>query len=123
MLAAMQLDYLIFDFTDEEMGCGSFDAMASVLPARLPALVGEIEAVLRWAHHEFGAPSASADEGEWDFELQGTDAADQPLEIAYDAGSGHVVFASPSGDGPATLTLTIGGSRVFCDGFRHAFDS
>jgi hypothetical protein len=117
----MQLDYLLFDFTDEESGRASFDAMASVFPDRLPALVGEIEAVLRWAHGEFGAPSASADEGEWDFDLHGTVGADLPLDIAYDARSGRVALARPHGDGRTTLTLTIGGSRVFCDSFSMAF--
>ena len=49
----MELDYLLFDATDEETGSWSFDAMASVAPARLPALLREIEAVLAWAWREW----------------------------------------------------------------------
>jgi len=38
--------YLDFDFSDEDSGRGSFDAMASVVPSRLPALLAVISAVL-----------------------------------------------------------------------------
>ena len=112
------LDYLLFDFSDEEGGAGSFDAMASVLPDRLPALVGEIEAVLRWAHREFGAPSA--DEGDWDFELQATCEPDTPLQANYQASSGRLLL-SPEGHARTTLSLTLGGSHSFCEAFRQAF--
>ena len=40
------LQYLDFDFSEDEHGLGSFDAMASVLPAQLPALQAEIARVL-----------------------------------------------------------------------------
>ena len=114
----MPLDYLLFDFSDEEGGAGSFDAMASVLPDRLPALVTEIEAVLLWAHREFGAPSA--DEGDWDFELQASCEPDTPLDAVYDAASGRFSL-SPDCDARMTLSLTLSGSRSFCEAFRHAF--
>ena len=114
----MPLDYLLFDFSDEEGGSGSFDAMASVLPDRLPALAGEIEAVLRWAHREFAAPSA--DEGDWDFELQATCEPGTPLDAAYDAASGRLSL-SPYCEGRATLSLTLSGSRAFCEAFLRAF--
>lgn len=42
-----ELHYLDFDFSDEDSGRGRFDAMASVLPDRLPALLAEIAAVLQ----------------------------------------------------------------------------
>ncbi len=114
----MPLDYLLFDFSDEEGGAGSFDAMVSVLPDRLPALIGEIEAVLRWAHREFGAPSD--DEGDWDFELQATCEPDTPLHAAYEAASGRLSL-SPEGDARTTLSLTLSGSNSFCEAFRQAF--
>ena len=112
------LDYLLFDFSDEEGGAGSFDAMASVLPDRLPALICEIETVLRWAHRAFGAPSA--DEGDWDFELQATCAPDAPLNAVYDAACGRLSL-SPDCDARTTLSLTLSGSHAFCQAFRHAF--
>lgn len=114
----MPLEYLLFDFSDEEGGAGSFDAMASVLPGRLPALLAEIGAVLRWAHHEFGAPSG--DEGDWDFELQATCEPDAPLHAVYDAASGRLSL-SPDCAARTTLSLTLSGSPSFCQAFLHAF--
>jgi len=116
----MPLDYLLFDFTDEESGCGSFDAMASVRPDRWDALVAEVEAVLGWAHRAFGAPSGSDEHGEWDFELQATTDADLPFPVSYEAGREQVRVAQAP-RGRITLTLTISGSRTFCDAFREAF--
>lgn len=118
----MQLHYLDFDFSDEESGRGSFDAMASVLPGRLPALLEEIAAVLRWAGQEFGAAGALEDAGEWDYELQALAEPDTPLQIAYD-GSAGALSLSPAPDGTAriTLTLTLSGSPAFCEAFRASF--
>ena len=116
----MELAYLIFDFSDEESGCGSFDAMASVLPDRVPALLAEVQAVLRWAHQAFGPPSAAEGDGGWDFDLHGTTEAHAPWALAYDPGPG-TVSAGQAGPGRATLTLTIGGPRPFCDALRDAF--
>ena len=116
----VELEYLIFDFSDEESGSGSFDAMASVLPERVPALMAEVEAVLRWAHHAFGAPAASDGDGSWDFALHGTAEADKPWTIGYDAQRAQVSFAQPAG-GRTTLTLTLSGSAAFCEAFREAF--
>ncbi|HSI52370.1 MAG TPA: hypothetical protein VK981_00290 [Ramlibacter sp.] len=90
--------YLDFDFSDEEDGRGSFDAMASVTPDRLPALQAEIDAVLAWATAAFG-PGAADDEGEWGHDVQSVD----------EPGS------------RTTVTLTISGSPAFCDAFRHKF--
>jgi hypothetical protein len=114
----MQLDYLLFDLTDEESGACSFDAMASVRPARLPALLHEVEAVLRWAHGEFGAPRD--DEGEWDYELQAVNGEDVPLEIRYN--SGHIEVSMPHAPaGRVTATFTLTGSRAFGEAFISAF--
>lgn len=115
----MQLEYLLFDFTDDEAGSCSFDSVASVLPARLPALVHEIETVLNWAHREFGAPPAAADEGEWNFELQAVGEHDVPLEIDYDVERARV--SMPPASGRVTLALTISGSPAFDAAFREAF--
>ena len=120
----MQLHYLDFDFSDEESGRGSFDAMASVLPARLPALLGEIAAVLRWASQSFGAAGALEDEGEWDYELQALAEPDTPLPIAYDASAGALSLGpAPDGSSRITLTLTLSGSPGFCEAFRASFSA
>jgi hypothetical protein len=115
----MELQYLLFDFTDEEGGACSFEAMASVLPAGLGPLLREVEAVLAWAYGDFGAPSAAEDGGEWDFDLHAANENDAPLAVAYDVRSARVLLAAAPGR--VTLTLTVTGSRAFGTAFRDAF--
>jgi hypothetical protein len=117
---AMDLHYLLFDFSDDGSGAGSFDAMAAVRPDRMPALLGEIGAVLRWAHRAFGAAGAVREEGEWDFDLQAVADPNRPLSVAYDAASGEV-RAGDAGGALTTVTLTLTGSPAFCEALRHRF--
>jgi hypothetical protein len=117
----MQLQYLDFDFSDEDSGRGSFDAMAAVEPSRLPALLAEVGAVLRWAVRAWGPAGALQDEGEWDYELQGTIESDTPLQLAVDECRGEVSLPPVPAGSLVTLTLTVSGSPGFCQGFRQAF--
>jgi hypothetical protein len=114
----MHLAYLLFDSSDDDSGHCSFDALASVLPERLPALVAEVQDVLRWAHHTFGPPEG--DGGEWDYALQLTGADDEPLAISYDAALG-VVRLPGRVAARVTLALTLGGSPAFASAFLNAF--
>jgi len=116
-----ELHYLDFDFSDEESGRGSFDAMASVVPERLPALLAEIAAVLQWAIGTFGAGGDEEDESEWGYELQGVAEPGTPLNAVYDEDSGAVTLTPDSGQARTTLTLTLSGSHVFCVAFRERF--
>jgi hypothetical protein len=118
----MELRYLDFDFSDEDSGRGSFDAMATVISPRMPALLAEISAVLRWASRAFGPAGALEDDGEWDYDLEGVTEPDTPLELTYDEGTGEVSLApAATGQALTTLTLTLSGSSAFCDAFREAF--
>jgi hypothetical protein len=118
----MELRYLDFDFSDEDSGRGSFDAMATVISPRMPALLAEISAVLRWASRAFGPAGALQDDGEWDYDLEGIAEPDTPLELAYDEGTGEVLLApAPTGQALTTLTLTLSGSSAFCESFREEF--
>ena len=116
-----ELHYLDFDFSDEDSGRGSFDAMASVLPDRLPALLGEIAAVLQWAVAAFGTAGAQEDESEWGYELQGVAEPGTPLNVVYDNGNGVVTLTPDSGPARTTLTLTLSGSPTFCSAFKERF--
>ena len=116
-----ELQYLDFDFSDEDSGRGSFDAMASVLPDRLPALLAEIAAVLQWAIGVFGAGGAEEDESEWGYEMQGVAEPGTPLNAVYDEDSGAVTLTPDSGQARTTLTLTLSGSPAFCEAFRERF--
>ena len=115
------MHYLDFDFSDEDSGRGSFDAMASVLPDRLPALLAETAAVLQWALGAFGAAGAEDDGSEWGYELQGIAEPDTPLDVVYDEDSGAVRLAPDTGRARTTLTLTLAGSPAFCDALREKF--
>lgn len=120
----MQLQYLDFDFSDEDTGRGSFDAMASVSPDRLPALLAEIASVLRWSVDTFGSCAARDvrdDVAEWDHALQAVAEPDLPLDIVYDEGRGEVVVGS-GGAAYITVTFTLSGSPAFCDAFGAAFE-
>ncbi|KQT14177.1 hypothetical protein [Ramlibacter sp. Leaf400] len=119
----MPLHYLVFDFSDEDSGRGSFDAMASVAPERRAALLDEIAAVMRWSHRTFGPAGALDDDGEWDYELQAVAEPGTPLQIAYEAGRGEVSLSpGPSlGDALTTVTLVLSGSPAFCQAFQDAF--
>jgi hypothetical protein len=116
----MQLEYLIFDSTDEADGSCSFDALASVVAERMPALGDEIAAVLRWARHTFGAPAAFEDGGDWDFHLQARGEDEVPLPIGYDLAQDEVAVV-PAVRGRVSVALTLSGSRSFADAFNHAF--
>ncbi|MBE7941092.1 MULTISPECIES: hypothetical protein [Ramlibacter] len=119
----MELHYLDFEFSDEAQGRGSFDALASVAPVRLPALLAEVSAVLRWAARHFGPAGALEDEGDWDFDLQAhaePGGAALALEATGDTGEWRLAAGAQPWD-RCTLGLTLGGSEGFCRAFREAF--
>jgi hypothetical protein len=118
----MQLHYLDFDFSDEDTGRGSFDAMASVLPGRLPELLAEITAVLRWATQAFGLGGAQEGDSEWDYEVHGVVEPGTPLDVAYDQERDEVFLTTPGESERVTLTLTLSGSPAFCEAFRENFE-
>lgn len=116
------LDYLIFDYSEDEDGNGSWDAMASAPAARLPALVSEIESILQWAHLAFPGRCGPLEEGnDWDFALSAQDDAGQALAIRFDARSRQLQYDEAE-VGHTTLTLTLTGNAAFADGLRDAFE-
>lgn len=118
----MELRYLVFDFSEDDHGHGSFDAMASAAPAQLAALDAEVRAVLDWAERRFG-PAAALDEGgEWDYALHAVREVATPLAVRYVPGAARLEM-QPEEPGPPrlTLTLTLTGTGPFCSGLREAF--
>ena len=115
----MRLDYLVFDVSDEDDGSSCFDALASVLPERLPALVREVEAVLGWAVRTFGAPASDGGAGEWDFDIQASSEGGEELAVTSDASRGRVSVQKPHDR--LTLALTLSGSPAFATAFRQEF--
>jgi len=124
-MAALQ--YLDFDVSEDEHGVGSFDAMASVLPAQVPALHAELTQVLAWAHDAFAR--GPLDEGfDWDYDLQLAEASAAQGTIGFDASTRSLWMDVRPGATPAnpavrcTLTLTLSGTPAFCAALREAFD-
>ena len=67
----MSLHYLIFDASDDGADNGSWDAMASVRAADLPAVLAEVQRVMAWAEAHRPGPRGALDEGgAWDAEQQ-----------------------------------------------------
>lgn len=61
------LQYLSFEVSDDGEGQGSWDGMASVRPAALPAAQAELAAVLAWAERHAPGPRGPQEEGgSWD---------------------------------------------------------
>ncbi len=120
----MSLSYLDFDYSEDDQGTSTWDAMACVTTERLPALLAEITVVLNWAQRQFGAQRGPLDEGGlWDYDLQSLPERTGPvLELHYDAQAQHIVLAQPA-QGPAryTLTLTLSGGPAFSQALQARF--
>ena len=119
-LTAMPLDYLDFDYSEDAEGTGTWDAMASVPPQRLPALHAEIARPLAWAERTFAGRRGPREEGgDWDYDLQAQHEDGAPLRIAYDAAHGRLE-AEPA-RGRTTVTLSLSGSAAFGEALCGAF--
>lgn len=119
----MPLNYLDFDYSEDADGIGTFDTMAAVLPAQLPALQAEVAQLLAWAHAQFPHALGPAEEGgEWQYDLQGVHETCTPLALFFDPATG-ALHATPGQ--PAlprtTVTLSVSGSPSFCVAMRETF--
>ena len=119
----MSLHYLDFDYSEDEQGIGTFDAMASTAPQHVVAVRAEMARVLDWAFATFPDVRAPLDEGgEWDYNLEGQQEWTAHEAIAYDEVTGK--FSSqlaPAGAPRHTVTLSLSGSPQFCEAFRQRF--
>ena len=119
---AMALDYLEFDYSDDEEGTGTWDAMASVKAERAPALAAEIEALLRWASQKFVGRQGAVEDGfDWDYDLLAQDDDGKPLNARFDKAAGTLELQA-SATGRTTVSLSLSGSSQFGDALRQAFD-
>ncbi|MFN7152752.1 MAG: hypothetical protein ACK4OE_03595 [Acidovorax sp.] len=119
----MTLNYLDFDYSEDADGMGTFDAMASVSPAQVPALHAEIAQLLAWAHAQFpDGHGPQEDGGQWQYDLQGVQEVSTPLALDFDAVSGCINCTAGAASTPrTTITLSISGSADFCEALREAF--
>ena len=119
----MSLRYLDFDFIEDAEGTGTFDAMASVLPAQVAPLQAEISAVLAWAHQHWPDACGPLEEGgAWQYDLQGVQEVSTPLVLEFDAASRQLRTVAGTPAPPRTaITLSISGGADFCAALREAF--
>ena len=120
----MHLNYLDFDYSEDGDGTGTFDAMASVTTAQLPALMAEISTVLTWAHQQWPDACRPLEEGgEWQCDLHGVQEVSTPLALEFDALCGQLrCVAEDAATARTILTLTLSGRSAFCAAVRDAFD-
>jgi wyosine [tRNA(Phe)-imidazoG37] synthetase (radical SAM superfamily) len=94
------LRYLDFDYSEDTEGHGTFDAMATTVPAKTREVLAEVAEVLAWANATFpDAQGALEDGAAWDFDLQQTSEA-------------------PELD---TVTFSLSGTPDFCAALREQF--
>jgi hypothetical protein len=78
----MQLQYLIFDASDDGEGNGSWEAMASVSPDELSAVMAEVRAVEAAAHADAPGPRGALDDGGvWDLDIQTRPDGDERVSV------------------------------------------
>lgn len=117
----MRLDYLDFDYSEDDEATGSWDALACVTSERLPALIEEVQRLLRWAHRFAGPRGPVEDGGEWDYDLQAQQDDGQPLPVSYDEATGRLQLCAPAGQ-RTTLSLTLSASAAFSQALRERFE-
>ncbi len=116
------LDYLIFDYSEDDAGNGTWDAMASAPVQRMPDLSAEVESVLSWAARTFPGRQGSMEDGaDWDFDLQAQDDAGEPLRAEFHVRSASLQIETAA-LGATTVTLTLSGNNAFAEAFNDAFE-
>lgn len=118
----MPLDYLDFDYSEDDEGTATWDALASVTSERLPALTAEVEQLLHWASHRFAGRRGPIEEGgDWDFDLYAQQDDGQPMAIDFDTATGRLELAAAPGQ-RITLGLTLSASTAFSEALRRRYD-
>ena len=119
----MQLEFLDFDYSEDEEGTATWDAVASVPATRLPQLEQEILALLAWAHEEFGPLRGPVETGGlWDYDLQCERDGRPLLALSYAPKIGHLEpRPQPLQHEHVTLTLSLSGGPAFAEAFAARF--
>lgn len=119
----MTLDYLIFDYSEDDEGTATWDAMATVRADRFAELQAEVLQVLCWADQQFPNQRGAIDEGAtWDFDLSARTEALGEWSLEADIPARALRHATLHPDQVVTLTLTLTGRGTFAESFVEAFD-
>ncbi|MBS0492644.1 MAG: hypothetical protein JSS31_01595 [Proteobacteria bacterium] len=120
----MRLHFLDFDYSDDDEGTVTWDAVASVPSLRLEELEREVITVLAWAHLQFGALRGPVESGGlWNYDLQYERARQPLLPLYYDTETQRLMPAPEASPGErVTLTLSLGGGQAFSKAFATHFN-
>jgi hypothetical protein len=123
LLHHMRLHFLDFDYSEDEEGTATWDAIATVAARRMPELEAEIIDVLTWSHTEFGVPSDPLESGGlWNYDLQCERDNHPLLALMYDPVVHRLTPLPPLlPDEHVTLTLSLCGGRAFGEAFAARF--
>ena len=119
----MHLQYLDFDFSEDDEGTATWDAMASATPPQWPALLDEVAQVLGWAHDRFAGQRGPVEEGgDWDFDLQCVQEVVTPQHLHYDPDEQVLRVQNGNASNQRhTLSLSLSGSAQFSAALREHF--
>lgn len=119
----MSLHFLDFDYSEDEEGTATWDAVANVPAERLSDLLLEITTLLAWAEAEFGQLRGPVESGGlWNYDLQ-CERHGHALQTVHYAPDARQLQPSPtalSGE-RVTLCLSLSGGPVFADAARARF--
>jgi hypothetical protein len=117
----LKLAFLWFETTDNGDETHTLEAMASVRPAQVDALLGEVSQVLAWAHRQFpGGPQALDEGGDWDLLLQAQVNDSAPVDLPHRPTTGTVLWApAPDTQGWVCVTLTLAVNRAFAQAWAQ----
>ena len=115
--------YLDFDHSEDAEGTATWDAIASVSAAHLPALQAEIVRVLAWATEEFPGQRGPVEEGGmWDYDLHSEPQDGALQSLWFDAAETRLLpHLAPDSARRHTLTLSISGRPSFAAAFDSTF--
>lgn len=118
------LDYLIFDYSEDDEGNATWDAMATLPAGKFAPLLEEVQHVLDWAQRHFAQARGPLDEGFlWDYDLSLRASSGQDMAVAVQWSPVALQFAAPaSPQALLTLTLTLTGRADFAAAFSEAFE-
>ena len=119
----MPLHFLDFDYSEDDTGVATWDAMASVAATRLMPLVAEIESILGWAHELLGAEFGPQEEGGlWQYDLQCERQSRPLMELHFDPQRRCIALPQDIGtEEYVTLSLSLSGEAAFADAFTERF--
>ena len=97
----MSLQYLLFERVEDGVGGVTLEAMASVRPELVEAVMAEWRRILDWARSAFATQEGPLDEGGW-----------------WD----HACNGSLSGDGWHEMVFTLVGNEAFADALEQQWE-